>query len=876
MKRKIITLLILTLLLILAACSEEPTPEPTQVPEVAPPTEAPPTEAPPPTAEPAAEPTEEPAVEVVAEPALVPGAEPVEEMVVESDLAGRQWYWEEFQDTADITSFDVPDPGQYKILFNADGTAGIKADCNNVLAEYTTDGSSLTLALGPTTTAFCGEESLDNIYLARLTEVVSYVIHEGKLHLNLMADGGNLVFGTGPLMITPEQINLDSQGLGTTWEAFVIPETPYDQSQPPGPKGMPEHIEIRFGGANPDNNQPLGPVMYVIPVNAYRAMWDQAGNATVSNNIESIQDVGFNLSLAEINGLATLPVEEIPGPNDLAVQLGRAVPFGQVNEISATQTGYRFVGRWAQDANPVTDQNLYYVYQGYTNDGYYLVSFWYPVSSPEIADDMSGVSPETMEQFNNDYSGYMVAETERLNGLGTDAWAPDLAVLDTVVASLEIEEMPSAGLQGKTWLWTQGPSQPGSSELVEIADPTLYQVTYGQENTLAGTVQVAADCNLASLPYEINQTGQSGGMLAQPGPVTLAFCGEESYSEGFIYSIQASQDYRVLAGGDRLELVLPAGGGTLTLVDLASNEGSVTPPEPEIGEPKATVTSAVGANVRTGPGTNYPILGVAPFGVSGRVVGVSEDGVWWAVFIPGAPNNQGWVSSSVVAVENVENVPVTPAPAPPPPAPAPTATLPPAANITFNASRTTINAGETALLSWSVENVSAVYMFPVGASYVNYPTSGQGGKEVRPGITTTYVLLVFNTDGSQSSASIEITVINGLTANQWTLQSYSSPETGYRTPLPGTQITARFEANGDLSGTGGCNSYNSGFMAYDQTLRVYTLGASQTLCIDPAGIMEQEAAYTTLLAKAATFTISAGQLSVFDNAGNRILVYSAG
>ena len=130
-----------------------------------------------------------------------------------------------------------------------------------------------------------------------------------------------------------------------------------------------------------------------------------------------------------------------------------------------------------------------------------------------------------------------------------------------VVASLQIETMVSAGLVDKTWLWTEGPSQPGSSDVVQIADPTLYQVTYTSE----GVVHVSADCNVANLPYEINSTGMNGGMLAQPGPVTLAECGPESSSNAFISSIQAAQDYRVQAGGNELELILPAGGGVLTL-----------------------------------------------------------------------------------------------------------------------------------------------------------------------------------------------------------------------------------------------------------------------------------------------------------------------
>ena len=425
------------------------------------------------------------------DPTPVAGA--AADVVVDPELIDVQWHWEEFQDTAGINSFDVPSPDDYKILFNADGTAAIKADCNNVLAEYTTDGNgSLTLSMGPTTAVYCGDESLDNIFLARLNEVVTYVIQDGLLHMNLMADAGNMVFGRGPLTITPNQISLDTQGLPYSWQAVVVPEQPYDESQPPGPKGLPEHIEILFGASSLEEKDPSAPIMYLIPVNAYREMWEEAGNDSVSNTIDAIQQISINMVRPEGRGLPALPGEETPGVNDLAVQFDRAVPAGQVNEISATQTGYRFVGRWKQDANPVTNQGMRYVYQGFTNDGYYLVSFWYPVTSSEIADDPSGVPAEDMERFNSDFESYLAAETERLDALPTSAWDPDLTTLDALVASLEIEGMKSAGLTEKTWLWTEGPSQPGSSEIVQLDDPTLYQVTYGPE----GTVHVSADCNV--------------------------------------------------------------------------------------------------------------------------------------------------------------------------------------------------------------------------------------------------------------------------------------------------------------------------------------------------------------------------------------------
>ena len=84
-------------------------------------------------------------------------------------------------------------------------------------------------------------------------------------------------------------------------------------------------------------------------------------------------------------------------------------------------------------------------------------------------------------------------------------------------------------------------------------------------------------------------------------------------------------------------------------------------PVPEPGEPKVTALDVV--NVRSGPGLNYQVYGLAPQGASGKVVGVSEDGGWWAVELPTtiAPDGIGWVSTDWVIPENTENVPVIPA-----------------------------------------------------------------------------------------------------------------------------------------------------------------------------------------------------------------------
>ena len=60
-------------------------------------------------------------------------------------------------------------------------------------------------------------------------------------------------------------------------------------------------------------------------------------------------------------------------------------------------------------------------------------------------------------------------------------------------------------------------------------------------------------------------------MESLPGAVTLAECGPDSLSNAFISSLQAAQSYRVWAGGNEMELVLPAGGGFLVPENLRAD-----------------------------------------------------------------------------------------------------------------------------------------------------------------------------------------------------------------------------------------------------------------------------------------------------------------
>jgi uncharacterized protein YraI len=90
------------------------------------------------------------------------------------------------------------------------------------------------------------------------------------------------------------------------------------------------------------------------------------------------------------------------------------------------------------------------------------------------------------------------------------------------------------------------------------------------------------------------------------------------------------------------------------------------PPPPPAGAPTATAVDFV--NVRSGPGTNYPVLVVAPPGASGEVSGKSSDGLWWQVKLSTQYSSDGfgWVSADWVITQNTGSVPVVDAPPAPP------------------------------------------------------------------------------------------------------------------------------------------------------------------------------------------------------------------
>jgi heat shock protein HslJ len=111
-------------------------------------------------------------------------------------ITGVLWQWQSVtnQDTNETTT--VPNPENYTIEFNEDGTFTGTADCNSIAGTYSQE-NGFSITLGPSTLAFCGEASLDTIYLDLLNNVAAGG-PDGTGGLALETAGGQqrMIFGS--------------------------------------------------------------------------------------------------------------------------------------------------------------------------------------------------------------------------------------------------------------------------------------------------------------------------------------------------------------------------------------------------------------------------------------------------------------------------------------------------------------------------------------------------------------------------------------------------------------------------------------------------------------------------------------------------------
>ena len=154
-----------------------------------------------------------------------------------------------------------------------------------------------------------------------------------------------------------------------------------------------------------------------------------------------------------------------------------------------------------------------------------------------------------------------------------------------------------------------------------------------------------------------------------------------------------------------------------TRVPAATLEPTATPAPTDTPLPTATPTPAAphvvaskAVNLRSGPGTNYPVVGAASIGKQYEITGRNPDGAWFEICC--VNNTAVWVARSVVtiggdagSVKVAENIPA------PPPTPTPKPTSPPAPAVQRPGMHTRIQIGTWEIQAERVQNEKAVYQY---------------------------------------------------------------------------------------------------------------------------------------------------------------------
>jgi hypothetical protein len=196
-----------------------------------------------------------------------------------------------------------------------------------------------------------------------------------------------------------------------------------------GPAGMlaeiyPAHTQFTL------NNYLLAghfhaPRILVYPVADYVAVNDYAGETV--NNLQTV--------------LQTRPTapESMPFlPIFPAAQLMQS----NVAYINfANGQGVRFLTQFSQSFAPVTNNDLFYTFQGLTNDGAYYIAAILPVSHASLPPNFdTAMVGQDQNTFAENYPGYIAGMETTLNALDGASFVPGLPTLDALIQSLTVTQ----------------------------------------------------------------------------------------------------------------------------------------------------------------------------------------------------------------------------------------------------------------------------------------------------------------------------------------------------------------------------------------------------------------------------------------------------
>jgi heat shock protein HslJ len=99
-----------------------------------------------------------------------------------------------------------------------------------------------------------------------------------------------------------------------------------------------------------------------------------------------------------------------------------------------------------------------------------------------------------------------------------------------------------------------------------------------------------------------------------------------------------------------------------------------------------------------------------------------------------------------------------------------------------------------------------------------------------------------------------------LSDTSWTVLTYNNGKQAVVSVINGSEITAAFDGEGQLTGNAGCNEYSASYRTSEDTISIGPPSSTRMFCQTPEGVMDQEALYLAALQTAATYSLEGDSL----------------
>lgn len=101
-----------------------------------------------------------------------------------------------------------------------------------------------------------------------------------------------------------------------------------------------------------------------------------------------------------------------------------------------------------------------------------------------------------------------------------------------------------------------------------------------------------------------------------------------------------------------------------------------------------------------------------------------------------------------------------------------------------------------------------------------------------------------------------------LANSSWEVTAYNNGKQAVVSVITGSRLTLAFGADGRVSGSAGCNDFTGAAVLAAGELTIRDAAATRKMCVEPAGVMEQEAAFLKALGPAMRVRIEGTRLEL--------------